>query len=90
MTRLVLELHRTFEKQLAKLPKKRRDKVISTIELCLDDPTAPTLRNHELTGEWAGFRSISTGGDLRLHFQITDNATVAYFVAVGSHSQLYK
>jgi addiction module RelE/StbE family toxin len=90
MTRLALELHRTFEKQLAKLPQKRRDKVIATIEQFLDDPTDPTLRNHELTGEWTGFRSISVGGDLRLHFQITDNDTVAYFVAVGSHSQLYK
>lgn len=90
MTRLTLELHRTFEKQFAKLPGKRRDKVIDTIDRFLDDPTNPVLRNHELTGEWASFRSISAGGNLRLHFQITDDGTVVYFVAVGTHSQLYK
>lgn len=90
MNKLTLEFHRTFDKQFAKLPQKRREKIIDTIDHFLDDPTNSILRNHELAGEWVGFRSISAGGDLRLHFQITDNGTVAYFVAVGTHSQLYK
>jgi len=83
------EFHKGFDKQLAKLPKKRRDKVIDTIDLFLEEPMEPLLRNHELTGEWAGFRSISAGGDLRLHFEIVGE-NIAYFVAVGTHSQLYK
>ncbi len=83
------EFHKTFDKQLAKLPKKRRDKVIDTVGLFLDDPVDTALLNHALTGEWAGFRSISAGGDLRLHFEMINDDT-AHFVAVGTHSQLYK
>ncbi len=90
MSRLEPEYYCKFEKQLAKLSQKQRDKVVDAIELFLDNQDKPSLRNHALTGEWAGFRSISAGGDLRVHFQITDNGTVAYFVAVGTHSQLYK
>ncbi len=83
------EFHKTFDKQLAKLPKNRRDKVIDTVALFLDDQMETSLRNHALTGEWTGFRSISAGGYLRLHFEMIDDDT-AHFVAVGSHSQLYK
>ena len=83
------EFHKTFDKQLAKFPKKRRDKVIDTVGIYLDDPLDVVLRNHALSGEWAGFRSISAGGDLRLHFEMIDETT-ALFVAVGTHSQLYK
>lgn len=85
MNNVTIKLHKDFEKQLVKLPKERRD----TIELFLDDPSEPSLRNHALTGEWAGYRSISAGGDLRLHFEVLDG-NVVYFVAVGTHSQLYK
>jgi addiction module RelE/StbE family toxin len=83
------EFHRTFDKQFAKLPKKRQDKVIAAIDLFLSEPMDSSLRNHSLTGEWAGFRSISAGGDVRIHFEIIDTE-IAYFVAVGTHSQLYK
>lgn len=83
------EFHKDFDKQLARLPKQRKDKAIETIALFLDQPMAASLRNHALTGQWSGYRSISAGGDLRLHFQFIDKDT-AYFVAVGSHSQLYK
>ncbi len=86
---MTAEFHRTFDKQLAKLPQKRRNKVIETINLFLDDPMESSLRNHPLTGEWLGYRSISAGGNLRLHFEMI-NDNIAYFVAVGTHSQLYK
>ena len=83
------EFHKTFDKQFIKLPKKRQVKVIETISLFLDEPMESSLHNHALTDEWAGFRSISAGGDLRLHFEIIGD-DIAYFVAVGTHSQLYK
>ena len=89
MNELTVKLHKDFEKQLAKLPKKRRDKVIDTIGLFLDEPMEPSLRNHALTSEWLGYRSISAGGDFRLHFRVIDQNNVL-FVAVGTHSQLYK
>jgi addiction module RelE/StbE family toxin len=79
------EFHKTFDKQLAKLPKKQKEKVIEAIALFLDNSLEGKLRSHMLTGEWTGFRSISAGGDLRLHFENIDN-DIAYFVAVGTHS----
>ncbi len=86
---ITVKLHKDFEKQLAKLPTKRRELVISVLDKFVDDQFHTQLRNHALTGEWAGFRSISAGGDLRLHFEMIDSDT-AFFVAVGTHSQLYK
>jgi len=47
------------------------------------------LRNHALTGEWLGYRSISFGGDWRAHY-ISQGDDLVIFVAVGTHSQLYK
>jgi len=83
------EFHKNFDKQFARLSQKRRQKVIDTVGLFIDNPANPALRNHILVGEWTGFRSISAGGDLRLHFELISE-DVAHFVAVGTHSQLYK
>ena len=84
------EFHKDFDRQLARLPRKLQGKALEAVSQFLDEPFKPSLCNHELKGNWEAHRSISAGGDLRLHFQITDTGTVAYFVAVGTHSQLYK
>ena len=89
MNKLLVKFHKDFEKQFAKLPKKRRDKAIDTIDLFLDEPMESSLRNHALKAEWSGYRSISAGGDFRLHFKMIDQSTVL-FVAIGTHNQLYK
>jgi addiction module RelE/StbE family toxin len=79
-----------FDKQFAqRLTARQQIRVLDTIELFQDDPFNKELRNHSLKGKWFGHRSISIGGDLRLHFQLLDTAT-AYFVAVGTHDQLYR
>jgi addiction module RelE/StbE family toxin len=79
-----------FDKQFAqRLTARQQIKVLDTIEVFQDEPFNKDLRNHSLKGKWFGHRSISVGGDLRLHFQVLDTTT-AYFVAVGTHDQLYK
>ena len=79
-----------FDRQFQdRLTNRQKIQVLDTIELFTEEPLHKDLRNHTLKGEWAGYRSISIGGDLRLHFKIIDEQT-AYFVAVGTHSQLYK
>lgn len=83
------QFHKTFDKQFAKLTNKQKARVIKALELFFDNPVDPQLRNHPLTGEWAAYRSISAGGDMRLHYELID-AKVAYFVSVGTHSQLYR
>ncbi len=79
-----------FDKQFAqRLTAHQQIQVLDTIAIFQDQPFHNDLRNHPLHGKWRGHRSISIGGDLRIHFQMLDDDT-AYFVAVGSHGQLYK
>ena len=80
---------KAFNKQFQKLPRKQQEQAKMAVALFLYDVAAPSLRNHGLKGEWLGFRSITAGGDLRLHFRVISDKKVL-FVAVGSHSQLYK
>jgi addiction module RelE/StbE family toxin len=78
-----------FDKQFAGLSKTQKSNAIDAIELFLEKPNDASLRNHALSEKWYGYRSISADDDLRVHFKMIDNETV-YFVAIGSHSQLYK
>lgn len=79
-----------FDKQFTtRLTARQQIQALETIEVFQDQPLHRDLRNHPLGGEWFGHRSISIGGDLRLHLQLLDN-DIAYFVAIGSHSQLYR
>ncbi|HUD10361.1 MAG TPA: type II toxin-antitoxin system mRNA interferase toxin, RelE/StbE family [Candidatus Saccharimonadales bacterium] len=78
-----------FDKQfIQRLTHSQQIQVLDTIEQFQDEPYHKDLRNHSLGGKWFGHRSISIGGDLRLHFRMLDNNT-AYFVATGNHDQLY-
>ncbi len=84
-----VDFTRAFNKQFERLPEKKQQRAKAAIDLFLTDTSATSLRNHALKGEWLGYRSISSGGDFRLHFKMIDQNTVL-FVAVGTHSQLYK
>lgn len=84
-----VDFTKTFNKQFQKLPTKQQEQAKAAVALFVQDVTAPALRNHGLKREWQGHRSITAGGDLRLHFKVIEDNKVL-FVAVGSHSQLYK
>lgn len=84
-----VDFTKAFNKQFEKLSKKKQQRARATVALFVTNTTATSLRNHSLKGEWFGYRSISAGGDFRLHFKVVDQDTVL-FVAVGTHSQLYK
>ena len=84
-----VDFSKTFNKQFEKLPLKKQVLAKAAVGVYLQDLNAASLRNHPLKGEWLGYHSISAGGDLRLHFKMINENTVL-FVAVGSHSQLYK
>jgi addiction module RelE/StbE family toxin len=91
--RPVVGSSKRFSKQYAKLPKQKQAAVKRVISILLRDMTngtsTPGLRYHALRGEWLGYYSISAGGDLRLHYKVVSGDKII-FVAVGSHSQLYK
>jgi addiction module RelE/StbE family toxin len=79
-----------FDRQfIRRLTARQQIKALDILELFQDEPFHKDLRNHSLKGEWYGHNSITISADLRMHFQMLDNKT-AYFVAVGTHDQLYK
>ncbi|MDR0941093.1 MAG: type II toxin-antitoxin system mRNA interferase toxin, RelE/StbE family [Bacteroidales bacterium] len=86
-----IEYHKNFTKQFEKLRKREQEGVIIALQVFKKDPFASQLRNHQLQGNLSQFRSISVGGDLRLHYyEKTPNHIVVVFVAIDSHSQLYR
>lgn len=84
-----VQTHRKYDKLWVKLTKKQQERALGALKLFLDNPLAPTLRLHQLKGEWYPLFSISAGGDLRIHFLQKDEKTIV-LMAIGSHSQLYK
>ena len=86
---MIIELHKNFAKQITKLKPAQQKRLQKTLHLFLNEPNHPELYNHPLSGEWKGHRSITFGGNWRAHYIPIDENT-ALFVAVGTHSQLYK
>lgn len=85
-----IDFSKSFDRQFQnRLSSLQRQLALEAIELFIDEPFHKDLRNHALYGKWTGYRTISVGGDLRLHFKIISNVSVL-FEAVGSHDQLYK
>ena len=82
-------LSKNFEKQFKKLPKKTKLQAMERFEIFVRDPIEYRLRNHPLTGAWAGYRSIDITGDIRAIYKKVDEQ-IARFVAIGSHSALYE
>ncbi|MEK7096104.1 MAG: type II toxin-antitoxin system mRNA interferase toxin, RelE/StbE family [Patescibacteria group bacterium] len=82
------DFHKSFNKQFQKLPVKQKFQVRQAINIFVNEPNHLSLRNHTLKGRWTGHRSISAGGDLRLHY-VPQHDDRAVFVAVGKHAQLY-
>lgn len=82
-------LSKRFKKQFSKLPKGLKSKVVERIALFVDDPFAPILNNHQLNGIWANCRSINITADIRAVYEMVEE-DVAYFVAIGSHAELYR
>jgi addiction module RelE/StbE family toxin len=87
---IIIKLHKDFIRQVASLKPAQKKRLEAAMKLFQKQPHHPDLYNHPLTGEWKGYRSIAFGGNWRAHFELTDNETVAWFVACGTHSQLYK
>lgn len=83
-----LQYDKDFQKQLKKLRPKAAGQVYRALEQFLSEPYHPSLRNHALKGEYLGQRSISAGGDLRIHCKQI-NADTVLLIDVGTHSQLY-
>ncbi|EAW1321383.1 type II toxin-antitoxin system YafQ family toxin [Salmonella enterica subsp. diarizonae] len=47
-------------------------------------------RDHELTGEWAGFRELHIGGDFLLVYRVDEKNEIIYFTDLGTHAELFE
>lgn len=83
------DYHGQFVKQWQKLPAKQQKQLFERLALFQKAPFDRQLRNHQLKGKYEGFRSIDITGDLRAIYRPV-SADEAFFVAVGTHSQLYR
>lgn len=82
------ERGRVFKRQYKKLDRSLRNKVAERLHLLGSDEFNPLLRNHQLTGEYEGFRSINITGDWRLVYRRIGTNTYQ-LRAIGTHHQLF-
>lgn len=77
-----------FERQYRKLDRNLKNRVAERLHLLASEEFHPLLRNHQLTGEYEGFRSINITGDWRLVYRRI-GADTYQLRAVGTHHQLF-
>ncbi len=84
-----IRFHKNFDKQYKKLTKQQQEKTRERLEVFLDNSFNPILNNHPLKGKYTDYRSINITGNIRAIYKfITEQECV--FVAIDSHSNLYK
>jgi mRNA interferase YafQ len=56
--------------------------------LVTDQPLDPKYRDHDLSGDWAGYRECHVKSDLLLIYRKSDSDTLR-LARLGSHSELF-
>ena len=64
------------------------DLVPALLALAEDEPLEPRRRDHELAGNWAGYRECHIKPDLLLIYRKPDGTTLR-LARLGSHSELF-
>ncbi|MBI5613636.1 type II toxin-antitoxin system mRNA interferase toxin, RelE/StbE family [Candidatus Gottesmanbacteria bacterium] len=84
-----VHFNNSFKRRFKKTDKSIRNKFKERLQMFLENPHHPLLRNHELTGNFQGKRSINITGDWRaIYFEKEPGIVV--FELIGTHSMLYK
>ena len=86
---MIIILAKNCKKQYKKLKPNLQNRFTRRIGLFKTDPFNPILNNHALAGKYKGYRSINVTGDLRAVYKLMEES-VAYFVALDTHSNLYR
>lgn len=76
-------------KKIKKTDKKLIDQVHKQLKLFQTHPNHPSLRTHKLTGKMKNRWSISLSRSYRLIYILLDKYE-AYFIAIGTHDQVYR
>lgn len=88
-----IRFSRKFSKQYDKANTKIKSAFDARLKIFISNQFYPLLNNHQLTGKFAGFRSINVTGDWRAVFteHVDENSErLIIFEVIGTHSQLYK
>lgn len=80
--------HKNFEKRYKKLRPTEKRRCKKQLNLFLQNIYHLLLNNHPLHGTYKDYRSINMDGDLRAVYKIIKKDT-AYFITLGTHSELY-
>lgn len=72
---------------------KARGKNISSLTTVMDillneEPMPATYRDHQLVGEWKGFRELHIAPDWLLVYRIADGTV--YFTRTGTHADIFE
>lgn len=80
-----------FYEQYKKANVRIRKAVDQKIALFKKNPNNSEFNNHELRDEYGGLRSINITNDYRaIYEEITvGEETIAYFISLGTHKELY-
>jgi addiction module RelE/StbE family toxin len=84
-----IEYSKKFIKEFKKCPDKIKTNFKTRLAIFINDQYHSLLNNHPLSGELKKYRSINISGDWRAIFEELNGGQIAYFVAIGTHSQLY-
>jgi addiction module RelE/StbE family toxin len=85
---MVIIFSKNFTREYEKLSKSLQNKFKTRFTIFQKDIYNPLLKNHTLQGKWGGNRSINITGDIRAIYREENELII--FIAIGSHSDLYK
>jgi len=88
---MTLKRHKYYRKDAlkAKLTDEQYAKRLKYLSSILEgNPLPSEARDHELIGDYKGFREFHLGGDMLIVYKVVDN--VLYLQRMGTHSQLFK
>lgn len=86
---MYIDYSKTFKKRFKKLPIKTRIAFKKRLWQFSLDQFHSQLNNHILHGKYDGLRSINVTGNIRAIYDPKEKNT-AYFIDIGSHSELYE
>ncbi|MFA5714584.1 MAG: type II toxin-antitoxin system mRNA interferase toxin, RelE/StbE family [Candidatus Paceibacterota bacterium] len=84
-----IEYSKKFIKEFKKCPLNIKKSFVSKLKILINNKFDITLNNHSLSGKLKNYRSININADWRAVFQEINSGKIIYFVAIGTHSQLY-
>jgi mRNA interferase YafQ len=92
---LELELATQFKRDLKKIAKQRKNrKLLDSIveQLQKEDPLDPGHKDHNLSGNWGGYRECHITPDWLLIYKVIKNDRIQLLrlSRTGSHSELFK